>query len=248
MNDGLVSIITPFYNSYNYFVDTFKSVVDQTYSNFEWIIVDDGSYNSEVKKLRALVESDHRIRLIEIGYNYGAGIARNAGLDAMCGRFVAFIDSDDMWDPDFLETMVFHVKTSSVNVIYGGYRRLYPSGNEEQFLPDKFNTVGNIVRGCDISCLATLIDTNGHPIKARFGTLKARNDLVFYHALLTSESAYPVPVVKSTYRILGESLSRNKLQMLRFQWIVNRVHAKNGMLLSVFNCFIWSLRGLLKYR
>ena len=248
MNNDKVSIITPFYNSYDYFIDTFKSVVDQTYIDFEWIIVDNGSDDLEVKKLRLLVESDDRIRLIEIDYNCGAGMARNAALDVLCGRFVTFIDSDDMWDPDFLETMVSQVKSASVNVVYGGYRRLYPSGNEEEFLPARFNTVHNILRGCDISCLATLIDTNGQPIMARFGSIRARNDLVFYHVLLATEAAYPVPVIKSTYRLRGDSLSTDKLGMLKYQWTVNRVDAKKGVFLSIFNCVIWGLRGFAKYR
>lgn len=248
MNNDMVSIITPFYNSYDYFTDTFKSVVNQKYINFEWIVVDNGSVDLEVKKLRLLLESDDRIRLIEIGYNCGAGMARNVAIEAARGRFVTFIDSDDMWDPDFLEIMVFQVRSSYVNVIYGGYRRLYPNGNHKPFLPARVNTVDNILRGCDISCLATMIDTKCHPITARFGSLKARNDLVFYHALLASEPAFPVPVIKSTYRIVEGSLSRNKLRMLKFQWTVNRVHAGKNLFYSIFNCVIWGLRGIFKYR
>ena len=85
-------LLLRFIISYDYFIDTFKSVVDQTHIDFEWIIVDNGSDDLEVKKLRLLVESDyHRIRLIEIDYRCGAGIARNAVPEFVCFSFNQFV-------------------------------------------------------------------------------------------------------------------------------------------------------------
>ena len=246
--NGLVSIITPFYNSYKYFVETYNSVISQTYQDFEWLIVDNGSSSDEFMKLKQLIKDDDRIILIDAGYNCGAGIARNLALKASKGDFITFIDSDDLWDEDFLETMLILLAGSSVNLIYGGYRRLYEDGTYDQYLPNVINNRSNILRGCDISCLSTLFRVTDEFGEQRFGSLKARNDLVFFYSLLDSIEAYPVPVIKSTYRILGNSLSRNKIRALKFQWIVNRRFAKNNLLLSLINCIFWIIKGLIKYR
>jgi glycosyltransferase involved in cell wall biosynthesis len=247
-NKGLVTIITPFFNSLKFFHETYNSVISQTYTNFEWIVVDNGSSEDVILQLKHILSNDERIKLIKVGYNCGAGLARNHALEQSNGEFLTFIDSDDLWDPDFLSTMIDLLLKSSVDLIYGGYRRIYEDGRVVQFLPSVINNHSNILRGCDISCLATMFRNSDDNLHARFGSLTARNDLVFFYSLLKSVDAYPVPIVKSTYRITDGSLSRNKLRALKFQWIVNRNYAKKNLGISLINCIFWIMHGFIKYK
>ena len=102
---GIVSIIIPVYNVAPYLVEALDSVVHQSYGNLEIIIIDDGSTDGSAEICDDYARRDRRIRLIH-QENKGIGAARNVGLDIMNGEAVAFLDSDDAYDPDFIEAMV----------------------------------------------------------------------------------------------------------------------------------------------
>ena len=99
----LVSIITPMYNSQRFIKSTIKSVQAQTYENWEMIIVDDGSADGSIDIANAFVENDERIQLIILQQNQGPAMARNKGIQVASGRYIAFLDSDDLWMPEKLE-------------------------------------------------------------------------------------------------------------------------------------------------
>jgi len=208
-------------------------------------VIDDGSSKDQKQKLEKLIEQDRRIVLIKNNINKGAGEARNQGLLKCSTEYLAFIDSDDEWDADFLKIMLQEIKNSDFDLIYCGYRRKYTSYSDI-FLPSRTNNHHNILRGCDISCLATLLKIPEN-FNSKFGNLRSRNDLVFFYDFLKDRKARPIKKVLATYNILDKSLSRDKLQALKNQWIVNRVYAKNSYILSAFNCCSWALRGIVKY-
>ena len=99
---GKVSIISPVYNAAGYVADAIRSVIAQTYSDWELWLVDDGSSDESVKVVSQVLDDD-RIRLIELKENKGAAYARNTGIKMSTGRYIAFIDSDDLWAVDKLE-------------------------------------------------------------------------------------------------------------------------------------------------
>ena len=95
----MISIVTPVYNSENYIEETIKSVLEQSYTDWEWILVDDGSADRSAEIIEQY--NDSRIRLIR-QKNKGAAAARNRGIEAAKGRYIAFLDADDIWDPNKL--------------------------------------------------------------------------------------------------------------------------------------------------
>ena len=103
MNKELVSIITPMYNSEKYIGQTIESVLNQTYKNWEMLIVDDCSNDNSPNIVKEYVQIDNRIKYIRVNKNKGVSNARNTGLQQARGRFIAFLDSDDIWNNSKLE-------------------------------------------------------------------------------------------------------------------------------------------------
>ena len=103
IQDRLVSIIVPVYNAGFYIEETIAMVRSQTYENWELILVDDCSKDDGRRKIEGLLSEDKRIRLIAKPVNEGAARARNTGINAAAGRYIAFLDADDVWLPDKLE-------------------------------------------------------------------------------------------------------------------------------------------------
>lgn len=106
MENPLVSIITPSFNSEKYIADTIKSIQDQTYTNWEVIIVDDCSADKTVSIISEIAQFDKRIQLFQLEKNSGTGIARNYALSKAKGSYVAFLDSDDLWKQTKLEKQI----------------------------------------------------------------------------------------------------------------------------------------------
>lgn len=99
----LVSIVTPSYNASSFIKETIQSVQSQTYKNWEMIIIDDVSKDNTCELIKEEIKKDNRIRLIELQENGGAAIARNTGINNAKAKYVAFLDSDDLWLPEKLE-------------------------------------------------------------------------------------------------------------------------------------------------
>ena len=120
MTNHKVSIITPLYNSEKYITEAIDSVLEQSYTNFELIIIDDCSQDNSVKAVKSY--SDVRIRLICLKANKGAGIARNKGIHEATGRYIAFLDSDDTWPDDRLRAVHHEVTkcSSCENTVFYG--------------------------------------------------------------------------------------------------------------------------------
>ena len=102
-----VSIIMPYYNAAKYIEDTVSAIINQTYKDWELIIVDNCSPASETEEvLKSVAKMDARIRIMKTSRNGGAGVARNVGIEAARGKYLAFCDSDDWWYPTKLEEQV----------------------------------------------------------------------------------------------------------------------------------------------
>jgi glycosyltransferase involved in cell wall biosynthesis len=112
MADGLITVITPAYNVARYIEAAARSVLRQTYSNFEYIVVDDGSSDDTLAVAHRLARLDRRVKVLSIDHS-GSSRARNIGIAAGRGEFIAFLDGDDTWEPGFLEVMVSVLTESS---------------------------------------------------------------------------------------------------------------------------------------
>lgn len=138
----LVSVIIPAYNRSQYIEKTIRSVLTQTYQNFEIIVVDDCSNDNTSELLAFMAKDDQRICYIKHDKNKGAQAARNTGVKASNGDFIAFLDSDDWWYPDKLQKQVaaFANLPESVGVVHGGCDKYFEStGKKRRFMIPKMN-------------------------------------------------------------------------------------------------------------
>ena len=124
MERELVSIIMPSYNTGKYVIDSIRSVQSQTYTNWELIIVDDCSTDGTIEMIRDYVEktNEKRIRLLSNEKNSGAAVSRNYALREARGRWIAFLDSDDLWLSEKLEKQISYMKENEYIFTYTDYR------------------------------------------------------------------------------------------------------------------------------
>ena len=122
--NSLVSIITPLYNSSNYIESCVQSVIDQTYNNWEMLIVDDCSSDDSYYKLQLIASKDNRIKIFQNSQNIGAANTRNIALKKARGKFIAFLDSDDMWNKDKLDKQINFMLLNNIAFSYTAYEMI----------------------------------------------------------------------------------------------------------------------------
>jgi glycosyltransferase involved in cell wall biosynthesis len=214
----VVSIITPMYNNEAVIEETINSVINQTYSNWELILVDDCSLDSTISKVETLAENDTRLKLLKHQENKGAAEARNLGTKMAKGSYIAFLDADDLWKKDKLELQVEVLNTKLSDVCFGSYELMdsngLPLNKKVQALKEltykkllKANYIGNLTGIYNCENLGKIYTKD----------LKKRQDwLLWLEAIKRSEK--PAKGISETiayYRISEGSLSSNKTNLIK---------------------------------
>ena len=163
MSKDLVSVITPCYNGAAYVSQTIESVLSQTYPHWEMIVVDDGSKDSSAEIVRSYAEKDPRIILLQ-QENAGSAAARNNGIRNAKGRYLALLDADDLWEPDFLEEQIRFMGEHNAICVYGSYRCIDENSNEilRPVLCKPSITTKDMMVTNYIGCLTGLYDMKKH--------------------------------------------------------------------------------------
>lgn len=221
-NEPLVSVVTPAYNAERFISETIESVLAQTYSNWEMIIVDDASTDRTIEIVQSYVNKDHRIKLHQLEKNSGSGVARNRAMDLAKGRFIAFLDSDDLWMPEKLERQIKFMLENDIAFSFTKYVRMEEDGtvtNAVTDAPAKV-TYDDLMKHCVIGCLTVVLDRSKIG-EERMLEIRTRQDYVFW-LMLTKKGfiAHGLPEVLSKYRLVENSISRNKLKAARQNWRV----------------------------
>lgn len=157
---GLVSIITPNWNCAKYICDTIRSVRAQTYQNWEIIIVDDCSTDDSCEVVKLQMDADSRIRLLKNPKNSGAAVSRNYALREAKGRWIAFLDSDDLWAPEKLEKQLVFMEREACSFSYTEYKEIDDRSQETGVLisgPGKVSKLG-MFAFCWPGCLTVMYD------------------------------------------------------------------------------------------
>lgn len=248
--DDLISVITPLYNGEKYVAGTIESVLAQTYPTWEQIIVDDGSTDSSASIVESFCVRDPRIRLIR-QKNAGSSAARNTALREAKGRYIVFLDTDDLWDPNFLATQLTFIREKEAAIVFGSYRRIDGEGKSllnDFIVPDKAS-YKDILLSCPLSCLTSMIDrekTGEVLFDERLGSL--RDDYVLWLRLLKRVGpAIGNKAVMASYRIHTGGVTSNKWKMIRPQYRVYRHFEDFSILRSLYYTLRWGLIGIKKY-
>lgn len=214
---GLVSIITPSYNSANFIAETIHSIQAQTYQNWELLITDDCSTDNSREIITAFADIDSRIKLFSLSKNSGAGIARNNSIKEAKGRFIAFCDSDDRWYPDKLEKQLAFMNNTSAAMSYTSYMTCGENGNINGIVVcRKRETFCSLTRDDKIGCLTTIYDVEKVG-KVYMPNLRKRQDWAMkLNVLSICKEAFGMKEPLAIYRQRDGSLSQNKIQLVRY--------------------------------
>jgi glycosyltransferase involved in cell wall biosynthesis len=250
-DDKLVSIITPLYNGERFVAQTIESVLSQTYPHLEMIVVNDGSKDKGADIVRQYAAKDKRIRLYEQP-NGGCASARNHGLREAQGRYYCFLDSDDYWDPTFLEEQIRFMTEKDAAIVTGSIRRVDENNKEilqPQIVPARMDYY-DILKSCNLPCLATMIDASRlHDIRFREELRNLRDDYALWLSLMKqTDYAYGNQKVLANYRISSNQVTGNKRKMIIPQFLVNYKVERLGLIRSLYYLGCWAWNGYKKYR
>jgi len=259
MKKPMFSIITPMYKGAALVGATLDSVITQTENDWEMIIVDDCSPdNGEgAAVVEKYIKKDDRIMLIKSPKNRGSSGARNLAMENATGQYFAFLDSDDLWNKDYLKIMKKHIeenKDESVAIYFCGYRRKDSKCEKELLLPYKSagkKDFKKLLFHCPIFPSAAILDTQKLEKKVRFREeLKnLRDDYVFWLDIMKQGlAAQGYEDILVDYRMRDDSLTASKKKMIYPQWNIYRNILEFNFFKSSFYLLSWAINGVLKYR
>ena len=219
---GLVSIITPLYNGKKYIRKTMDSVCSQTYTNWEMLIINDGSTDGSYEWVKEYIEekNENRIRLSSNPKNMGICETRNRGLKEAKGQYIAFLDSDDLWDAKRLENQLSFLKKKKEEdekaaFVFSSCRIIDENGNptgQIRRAPSKV-TYNDLLKDNVISCLTVLIDREIIPTDLCYMPNIVHEDYAAWlNVLKVGHLAYGCDKVLCSYRVDKGSRSGNKLR------------------------------------
>ncbi|MBR3040680.1 MAG: glycosyltransferase family 2 protein [Lachnospiraceae bacterium] len=242
-----VSIVVPVYNAEKYIEQTVQSVLTQTYSEWELILAENGSTDQTAEKLKEIESRDERIRVLFLGDNVGAAKARNEGVKEATGRYLAFLDADDLWDSSKLEKEVRFMKEKGAAFVFTGYEfgdeDAKPTGKVVR-VPETL-TYKQALKNTTIFTSTVLFDTEVIPKeKLKMPQIKSEDTALWWKILREGNTAYGLNENLVIYRRPSQSLSSNKVEALRRIWFLYRKWEKLNVFKSAWYFVNWAFRAV----
>ena len=238
-----IDIILPNYNSSEYIKETIKSILDQTYKNWNLIIVDDCS-DKKTKKILRKFSKIKKIKIFWLKKNKGAGFCRNYAIKKSKSPYLAFIDSDDLWKKDKLQTQVNFMERNNYLFTYTNYETF---GKKNQYItPSKEYDFRKFVHDTSI-CTSTMIIQRDIAKKAEFTNSKICEDYFFKCTVLKYCNAYCLDDALTKYRIRQDSLQSSYVRNFFWIWKINKELNKFNIFENFFSLLFISLNSLKKY-
>ena len=235
MND-LVSIIMPSYNTAPYIAESIQSVIDQTYKDWELIIVDDCSTDNTDEVITSL--HDERIRYFKNKKNGGAAVSRNKALRKAKGKWIAFLDSDDLWNPKKLEKQIEFMKENGYDFSYTNYEEIDADGNKTGVRvtgPKKITKTG-MYNYCWPGCLTVMYDANEIGL-IQIKDIKKNNDYAMWLKVCKKADCYLLNEVLAQYRKgrAGSVSTQSIKTMIGWHYRLFHEAEKQGIVSSLIN-------------
>lgn len=248
-NRELVSIVMPAYRAESIIGDSLASAIGQTYPAWELLVADDCSPDRTADIVASAAADDPRIVLLRGKENQGPAQARNRALNHAKGRWIAFLDSDDVWLPDKLERSLEFAKSLRAALVFTGFRRMSDDGKtvgSYQAVPDKL-AYNDLLGNTSIATSSVLID------RELAGDFRMKN--VYYddfacwlEILKRGELARGLNLDLMRYRVVKGSVSRNKLRSAKEVWKAYREIENLNLVTSMISFVRYATNAYLKYR
>ena len=248
MNEPLVSVIMPAYNAERYIKESIASVLNQTYQNLELIIVNDCSADKTLEIVESIVEKDKRVVLLNNTTNLGCADSRNRALQVAKGEYIAFCDSDDIWEKEKIQKQLNHIRTQNVDMVFTAYEMI---DGESKFIKRRNIkekvTMDSLLRENSIIFSTTLFK-NGSKGNIKFNRHWFHEDYVFLLECLQNGLMFcgaDECLVK--YRVHNQGRSFNKIGAAKHRWNIYREFLKLNFWESIYYFFQYIVNGLKKY-
>ncbi len=239
-----VSVIMPAYNAMAYLQEAISSVVDQTFQDWELVVVDDASSDETPRILQTLASQEPRLVVDRLPRNCGVGYCRNRGLELAKGRFVAFLDSDDRWHPEKLSRQLVFMRQKKVAFSFTAYEVISATGAWLSLAPPvpEEMTYEKLLGNSLIGCSTVVLDREDLG-DVRFPEMRTRQDFALWCTLLRDgRKAAGLADVLTQYRLSPSGISKNKLKGARQHWRVYREHLGLGLFKATrhFISYAWN--------
>ena len=231
----LISVIMPYYNNFEFVEKSVNSVLSQTHKKFELIIIYDDTDLRMLKKIKEIRKKDKRIRILINRKNIGAGKSRNNGIKIAKGNYIAFIDSDDLWNKKKLETQIKFMKKNKISFLHTSYIIIDYLGHKKKIIKaKKMLKYKDLIKSCDIGLSSVMLRTSLIK-KNLFPELKTKEDYVVW-LKLTKKKVDLIGLQKplTYWRKLNYSLSSSIIQRILDAYRVFTKYEKKDFIETIF--------------
>ena len=243
----LVSIIVPVYNADKFIQETINSVLNQTYNNFELLLIEDMSTDKSIEIIKKNIEKDSRIKLITNTKKQGAAGVRNIGIKEAKGRFIAYIDADDYWVKTKLEEQINFMKENNCAFSFTGYEFAHNDlslTGKKVHVPNKINYKGAL-KNTTIFTTTVMFDLDKISKEQIYmPKVKSEDTACWWHILRNGYSAYGLNKILAYYRRSNNTLSSNKIEAIKRIWNLYRKQEHLGILYSIYNFIFWAFNAV----
>lgn len=244
-----VSIIVPVYHAEKYIEETIRHVAAQTYTDWELLLVVDGSGDRSAQVIRDYqeAEGEDRLRLIVSEENMGAAKARNKGLQEARGRYIAYVDADDLWMPEKLEFELQFMREKQAAFVFSGYEFADQHGvgtGKVVHVPEQMSYT-DALKNTTIFTSTVLFDTLLIPRELlEMPVIKSEDTALWWKVLRSGYTAYGLDRNLVLYRRPAESLSSNKVEAIRRIWNLYRRAEGLSIPRSAYYFCFWAVRAV----
>ena len=245
MND-LVSIIMPSYNTARFIEQSIQSVLNQTYKNLELIIVDDCSTDNTDEVVATF--TDERIRYIKNERNQGAAVSRNTAIEQAQGKWIGFLDSDDLWAVDKLEKQIQFMEQNDYCFSYTEYREIDEQGEslQRKVSGPKRITKRKMFDYCWVGCLTVMYDAEKIGL-IQIADVKKNNDYAMWLKVCKKAKCYLLPTVLAEYRKRSGSISNHsKISLIKHHYTLFRISEKMNPIRALWHTCLNLVFGVWK--
>ena len=248
--EELVSIIMPAYNCGDFIGTTLDSVINQSYKNWEVIVVDDCSTDNTAEIIQEYIRrKDSRIKYHKLGENSGAAVARNKAIDLATGKYMAFLDSDDVWFPEKLTKQINFMEENNYGFTCTSYTKIDEQGNylNRTIVAKPKSDYDGVLKTCPGN--STVIYNAEKLGKFKIPDIKKRNDYVMWLQIIKKEKyLYGIEEPLGSHRIRIGAISSNKKSLVGYHWKVYREIEKLSLLKSSYLIVYWVVATVFKLR
>ena len=244
----LVSVIIPYFKKRTYIQETLKSVISQTHKNLEILIIYDDENKIDLNFIKELKKKDKRIKLRINKKTLGAGYSRNEGIKYAKGKYVAFLDSDNLWKKNKIEYQLGYMIKNNFKISHTSYEVINFENKIQNIRKSKsFKSYKQILKSCDIGLSTVMIKKKIFSNYLKFPNLVTKEDFVLWLRFL--KKGYKIGYLSknlTSWRNLSNSLSSSTLQKLKDGFIVYNKYMKFNILKSLYYLFMLGLNSVLK--